>query len=61
MEEKLDQLLREFNALNKRLDNIEAQQKELNSMLSSHIKFIEMTYDGLRNPINAAKRFLGGR
>ena len=45
VEEKIDRAL-------KKIDN-------LNERLSKHIDFIDKTYEGLRNPIDAAKRFLG--
>ena len=38
---------------------IETNQKLLLEKLSKHIDFIDETYEGLRNPIQAAKRFLG--
>ena len=44
---------------NERLKNIESELKELNMQLSKHIKFIDDTYEGLKNPINAARRWLG--
>ena len=44
---------------NERLKNIESELKELNKQLSKHIKFIDDTYEGLKNPINAARRWLG--
>ena len=42
-----------------RLKNIETELKELNKKLSKHIDFIDDTYEGLKNPINAARRWLG--
>tara|TARA_B100002019_G_scaffold100256_1_gene86356 strand:- start:742 stop:1053 length:312 start_codon:yes stop_codon:yes gene_type:complete len=41
------------------LKRIESQLKELNEKLSKHISFIDETYEGLKNPINAARRWLG--
>ena len=41
------------------LQRIESELKQLNEKLSKHIDFIDKTYDGLKNPINAARRFLG--
>ena len=38
-------------ALNKQL-------KELSEALHKHIKFIDSTYEGLRNPIEVARKFL---
>tara|TARA_B100001057_G_scaffold480843_1_gene554148 strand:- start:1831 stop:2142 length:312 start_codon:yes stop_codon:yes gene_type:complete len=42
-----------------RLKNIETELIELNKKLSKHIDFIDDTYEGLKNPINAARRWLG--
>ena len=42
-----------------RLKNIQTELKELNKKLSKHIDFIDDTYEGLKNPINAARRWLG--
>ena len=42
-----------------RLLNIESELKELNRQLSKHIQFIDDTYEGLKNPINAARKWLG--
>ena len=42
-----------------RLKNIETELKELNKKLSKHIDFIDDTYEGLKNPINAARRWVG--
>ena len=41
------------------LKRIESQLKEHNEKLSKHISFIDETYEGLKNPINAARRWLG--
>ena len=45
VEENIDKALKKIDSLNERL--------------SKHIDFIDKTYEGLRNPIDAAKRFLG--
>ena len=47
VEEKVDKALKQIDSLNEKL--------------SKHIDFIDKTYEGLRNPIDAAKRFLGRR
>ncbi len=52
-------LEKEFEIINLRLQQIEANQKLLLEKLSKHIDFIDDTYEGLKNPIQAAKRFLG--
>ncbi len=53
------ELEKEFEIINLRLQQIEANQKLLLEKLSKHIDFIDDTYEGLKNPIQAAKRFLG--
>ncbi len=52
-------LEKELEIINLRLQQIEQNQKILLEKISKHIDFIDETYEGLRNPINAAKRFLG--
>ena len=51
IELKLDKLSVEVEKLNL---NVE----KLSNKLEQHIGFIDSTYEGLRNPIEAAKRFL---
>ena len=51
--------LDEMSKLHTRLDKIEAEVSNLNSTLQRHIEFIDKTYEGLKNPINAARRWLG--
>lgn len=52
-------LEKELEIINLKLKNIETNQKLLLEKLSKHIDFIDETYEGLRNPIQTAKRFLG--
>ncbi len=52
-------LEKELEIINLRLQQIETNQKLLLEKLSKHIDFIDDTYEGLKNPIQAAKRFLG--
>ena len=54
MEQELKDKL---DKLELRLEKIELQQQMLIEKLSKHIDFIDKTYEGLRNPINAAKRY----
>tara|TARA_Y100001954_G_C15535250_1_gene466190 strand:+ start:205 stop:516 length:312 start_codon:yes stop_codon:yes gene_type:complete len=44
---------------NDRLTNIEKELKMLNEKLGKHIEFIDKTYEGLKNPLDAARRWLG--
>ena len=50
--ERLERVEQKIDIALKRIDS-------LNEKLSKHIDFIDKTYEGLRNPIDAAKRFLG--
>lgn len=52
LEKKIDDLDKKVEEIKLTLDRIEAT-------LAKHISFIDETYEGLKNPINAAKRFLG--
>jgi len=49
----------ELDKLNAKMDKMQLTLEALDAKLSKHIGFIDETYEGLRNPINAAKRFLG--
>lgn len=44
-----------------KIDKIQLTLDKLETKLGKHIDFIDETYEGLRNPINAAKKFLGRR
>tara|TARA_B100000424_G_scaffold253777_1_gene231259 strand:+ start:71 stop:244 length:174 start_codon:yes stop_codon:yes gene_type:complete len=52
-------LEKDIKELKEKVDKIQLTLDELNAKLNKHIGFINDTYEGLRNPINAAKRFLG--
>ena len=54
-----EQLTNELQTLHEKLDKIQLTVDELNAKLSKHIGFIDETYNGLKNPINAARRLLG--
>ena len=60
-EKDLQTILDKLEIIQLRLDKVELQQKELLGKFSQHIDFINETYEGLRNPIQAAKRLLGKR
>tara|TARA_B100000900_G_scaffold256320_1_gene218426 strand:- start:1238 stop:1411 length:174 start_codon:yes stop_codon:yes gene_type:complete len=53
------ELKNKIEELDKKVDKIQLTLDQLDAKLSKHIDFIDATYEGLRNPINAAKRFLG--
>ncbi len=52
LEKKLDNIL-------ERMDKLQLTVEQLSVKLNKHIGFIDETYESLKNPINAAKRFLG--
>tara|TARA_B100001287_G_scaffold231768_1_gene202692 strand:- start:353 stop:547 length:195 start_codon:yes stop_codon:yes gene_type:complete len=54
-----EQITNELQALHEKLDKLQLTVDELNAKLTKHIGFIDETYDGLKNPINAARRLLG--
>jgi len=55
----IEKILDKLEIIQLRLDKVELQQKELLNKFGAHIDFINETYEGLRNPIQAAKRLLG--
>ena len=59
MEEKQEQILEQLKTLTLKIDRVEIKVDELSKKLNKHIGFIDETYEGLKNPIMAAKRFLG--
>ena len=54
-----EDITKRIEKIKKKVDKLQKSLDELNVKLSKHIEFIDKTYEGLRNPINAAKRFLG--
>ena len=48
----------ELEALNKKLDKLQKSVDELSEVLYKHIEFIDKTYAGLKNPIEAARKWL---
>ena len=54
LEERIERIELKVDKLQLTLDKLEIK-------LSKHIDFIDETYEGLRNPIQAAKKFLGKR
>ena len=53
------QLEKKVEELDKKVEKLQLTLDRIDATLSKHIRFIDETYEGLRNPINAAKRFLG--
>ena len=53
-----EDITKRIEQVEKKVDKLQKSLDELNAKLSKHIEFIDKTYEGLRNPINAAKRFL---
>jgi len=46
------------NKLDEKMSRIETKLDKLTDKLEKHIGFIDQTYEGLKNPIAVAKRFL---
>ncbi len=53
-----EKLIRDIELLNVKVDKLQLTLEALDNKLTKHIGFIDKTYEGLRNPIDAAKRFL---
>ena len=49
---------KEIEELNKKIDKLQNTVDKLAQSLYKHIKFIYSTYDGLKNPIEAARKWL---
>ena len=49
---------KEIKKLNDKIDKLQKTIEDLNIKLSKHIKFIDSTYEGLKNPIEAARKWL---
>ena len=48
----------EIKNLNTKIDKLQKSVDKLSEKLYKHIKFIDSTYDGLKNPIEAARKWL---
>ena len=59
MEENKQVFLSEMNKIHERLDKIDNEVEGLKIKLEKHISFIDEKYEGLRNPIEGVKRWLG--
>ena len=55
----IDRIELKIDKLSVEVDKLHLTIEKLNNKLEQHIGFIDSTYQGLRNPIEAAKRFLG--
>ena len=53
-----EKLLKDIELLSVKVDKLQLTVEALDNKLENHIGFIDKTYEGLRNPIVAAKRFL---
>ena len=49
---------KELKRLHDKIDALKKTIEDLNVKLSKHIKFIDSTYEGLKNPIEAARKWL---
>ncbi len=58
MNPKDEALKKDIELLNLKVDKLQLTIDNLDAKLTKHIGFIDATYEGLRNPIDAAKRFL---
>lgn len=58
LEYKIDKMERTIYRIESDTIAINKQLKELSEALYKHIHFIDKTYDGLKNPIEAARKFL---
>ena len=47
----------EYKKLNDKIDRLQNTVDKLSESLYKHIKFIDSTYEGLKNPIAAARKW----
>lgn len=59
MNEELTVIKKDISRLEKKIDKMQKSVDLLNQRLGKHIDFIDETYEGLKNPINAARKWLG--
>ena len=52
-------ILNELYKIQKRLDNLEEENKKLKALLEKHINFIDDTYKNLKNPIEGVRKMFG--
>ena len=49
---------KELKKLQEKINKLQKTIDDLNIKLSKHIEFIDSTYEGLKNPIEAARKWL---
>ena len=49
---------KELKKLQEKINKLQKTIDDLNIKLSKHIRFIDSTYEGLKNPIEAARKWL---
>ena len=59
IEEHRSVIKKDIIKLEKKVDKLQKSFDLLNQRLEKHIDFIDDTYEGLKNPINAARKWLG--
>ena len=52
-------ILNELYKIQKRLDNLEEENKKLKALLEKHINFIDDTYQNLKNQIEGVRKMFG--
>lgn len=61
IEKKLEHLEKEIKDSKEKIEKVQLTLDDLSVKLNRHIDFIDETYEGLKNPLDAAKRWLGRR
>tara|TARA_B100000282_G_C31540369_1_gene402727 strand:+ start:212 stop:403 length:192 start_codon:yes stop_codon:yes gene_type:complete len=61
IEKRLDDLEKEIKDSKEKIEKVQLTLDDLSVKLNKHIDFIDETYEGLKNPLDAAKRWLGRR
>jgi chaperonin cofactor prefoldin len=62
MEQELEKyrsvIKKDLDRLEKKMDRLQKSVDKLSETLYKHIEFIDSTYEGLKNPIEAARKWL---
>ena len=61
IEKKLEDLEEEIKDSKEKIEKVQLTLDELSVKLNRHLNLIDETYEGLKNPLDAAKRWLGRR